>query len=142
VFRDVSTKFWEELMNYETEDVKLFLEGSDYKLLNNDLILLQNDNLFVLGKILFWSFIHRGTWPTWFHPFHINFIMEHNVNTIEIFKKLQPNLFRLANQINVDNSAYNEIKEWWSDYRNIDVVSIVNLIICYYFKLLNLMFFF
>jgi hypothetical protein len=129
VFRDISTKFWEELTNYEIEDVKLFLEGNDYKLLNNDLILLQNDNLFVLGKILFWSFIHKGAWPTWLHPFHINFLMEHNVDTIEIFKELHPNLFRIANKINVDNSAYNEIKEWWSNYRDINVVSIVNLII-------------
>ena len=94
MFRDVSTKFWEELMNYETEDVKLFLEGSDYKLLNNDLILLQNDNLFVLGKILFWSFIHRGTWPTWFHPFHINFIME-----LEFFGTVSEFSFKCINDL-------------------------------------------
>lgn len=134
---DISTKFWKEILNYETENGKLFLAENDYILLNNDSNILQSDYLFQLGKVMFWSFIHRGAWPTWLHPFHINFIMEQNINTVEIFEKLQPSLFELANKINFDYSAYNEIKDWWSNYRDIDVVSIVNLIIylLFYFVL-------
>ena len=124
--REISTKFWEELMNYEVDNEKLFLDhGNDYKLLNNNPKILQSDHLFVLGKILFWMFIHGGAWPTWLHPFHINFIMEKDINTVEIFEELQPNLCKLAKKITVDNSSYDEIKNWWINYRDIGVVSIV-----------------
>ncbi len=108
------------------EHGNLFLEDNDFKLLNYNTDILQYDYLFILGKILFWSFIHGGAWPTWLHPFHINFIMENSINTVETFEELQPNLYQLAKQISVDNSTYNEIKDWWSNYRNIGVVSIIN----------------
>ena len=75
-------------MNYETEEGKLFLEENDYKILNNNLNILQKDYLFVLGKVLFWSFIHGGAWPTWLHPFHISFITEQNIDTAKIFEEL------------------------------------------------------
>ncbi len=52
--------------------------------------------------------------------------MENSINTVETFEELQPNLYQLAKQISVDNSTYNEIKDWWSNYRNIGVVSIIN----------------
>ena len=127
--RDVTTKFWEELMQYEMEHGKLFLEDNDSKLLNHDPDILKSDQIFLLGKILFWSFIHEGAWSAWIHPFHINFIMEISINIVEIFNELQPNLYQLAKQISIDNSTYKEIKDWWTNYRNIGIVSIIDLII-------------
>ncbi len=115
-------------MEYETEFGKLFLNDKNYNLLNYNSEILDNDYLFILGKILFWSFIHGGAWPTWFHPFQINFIVENNIDTIKIFKELQPHLYELAKKINTDNSAYNEIRNWWSNYRDIGIVSIINFI--------------
>jgi hypothetical protein len=123
--RDVTTKFWEQIAQYETDYENLFLEDSNFKLLNHNPNILKDDCLFLVGKILFWSFIHEGSWPTWLHPFHINFIMENSINVVEIFEELQPNLYQLAKQIVINNSTYNEIKDWWSNYRNIGVVSII-----------------
>jgi len=85
------------------EHGNLFLEDNDFKLLNYNTDILQYDYLFILGKILFWSFIHGGVW--WLHPFHINFIMENSINTVETFEELQPNLSQLAKQISIDNST-------------------------------------
>jgi hypothetical protein len=115
-------------MQYETEHGKLFLEDNDFKLLNHNPDILQDDSIFILGKILFWSFIHEGAWPIWIHPFHIDFVMENSIDTVEIFKDLQPNLHQLAKQISINNSTYREIKDWWSNYRNIGIVGIINLI--------------
>ena len=58
------------------------------KMTTNNLNILQKDYLFVLGKVLFWSFIHGGAWPTWLHPFHISFITEQNIDTAKIFEEL------------------------------------------------------
>ena len=79
------------------------------------------DFLYLTGKILFWSFIHGGAWPTWLHLYHINFFLGLEIEVIDIFHEIQQNLFEIGNQIKTDNSVYDQIKDWWSNYRNIGV---------------------
>lgn len=118
------------MLNYNTDGGILFA-GDNYKYVDHDPAHLEFDFLYLTGKILCWTLIHGGAWPTWLHPYHINFFLGLEINFIEIFQEIQPNLYKIANQIKTDNSVYNQIKDWWSNYRNIGVSIINNCIYLY-----------
>ena len=107
-------------MRYNTDSGILFI-GDNYKYVDHSPTHLEFDFIYLTGKILFWTLIHGGAWPVWLHPYHINFFLGFKINFIDIFQEIQPNLYKIANQIKTDNSVYNQIKDWWLNYRNMGV---------------------
>ncbi|CAB5201749.1 hypothetical protein RhiirA5_426203 [Rhizophagus irregularis] len=72
VFRDMTTILWQKI-RYHTE----FNGG---KLFENDLIqqnseLIEWDYATSIGKLLFWTFIHFGSWPKWLKEIHMQYVI-------------------------------------------------------------------
>ncbi|GES99680.1 G2/M phase-specific E3 ubiquitin-protein ligase-like [Rhizophagus clarus] len=72
VFRDMTTILWQK--------IRFYSEFNGGKLFENDVI-QQNSELVSweyatsIGKLLFWTFIHCGSWPKWLKEFHMQFII-------------------------------------------------------------------
>jgi len=56
-FRQITSTFWNQIYS----DEKYFTDG----------IIDASQESFVLGKLLFWTLLHRGLWPQWLHKLHI-----------------------------------------------------------------------
>lgn len=37
---------------------------------------LHNKVIYTMGRLLFWTLIHNGSWPYWLDPFHIQSVFE------------------------------------------------------------------
>ena len=70
VFRDITAMLWQK--------IRFHAEFNGGKLFENDLIqqnseLIEWDYASSIGKLLFWTFIHFGTWPKWLKEIHMQY---------------------------------------------------------------------
>ena len=51
-----------------------------------------------IGKILFWSYIHQGSWPKWLDPLHLQYIFygKESIDTIDALHEHIPFFFCLS----------------------------------------------
>ncbi|CAH1769586.1 12465_t:CDS:2, partial [Entrophospora sp. SA101] len=115
-FRDATHKLWEDLRNKG-------LKNNSLELIGNYIFLAENQTSigdkfgFILGKLLIWCLLHGGAWPSWLHPMHLHYICDKNINYIEIFKELNPNIYNCIKKLESgDNSHFKDVIDYAKHY--------------------------
>src|SRR5688572_14220309 len=90
-----------------------------------------SNNCQIIGKILFWTVLHSGYWPQWLNKMHIMYILEEQIDSINVLKSHNKKLHTLYSKITANSPNWrNEFKEW---VKNRDIVSIYILYIKKFF---------
>lgn len=76
-----------------------------------------------IGKLLFWCWLHHGSWPRWLHPMHMSFIFEgtESIPCFDVLKEYIPFLHQLALDIKVSPFLHAPKVVEWIDNRGLDV---------------------
>ena len=66
---------------------------------------------YCIGKILFWTWLHVGSWPKWLDPLHFQYIIEgdESVMCLKALREHIPYLYFLANDLNL---RQDELEHW------------------------------
>jgi hypothetical protein len=108
VFRDVTEIFWQRLKTHRFNGGRLFDGESTYMIQQNS-ELVEWEYATTLGKLLFWSWIHFGSWPKWLDQIHMQYVI--NGEQIPCKRALQehiPYLYRLSEKIKTNGLQRNE----------------------------------
>jgi hypothetical protein len=78
-----------------------------------------------IGKLLFWCWLHHGSWPRWLHQMHMTYTFE-GVEPIipscfDILKEYIPILYNLALDIKTTPFLQTSKVAQWIDDRGLDV---------------------
>jgi hypothetical protein len=76
----------------------------------------------IIGKGLFWCWLHNGAWPRWLHPMHMIYAIEgeEQINCIDVLKEYVPYLHNFV--INLQsNSRDDNILSLWATSRDQNV---------------------
>lgn len=92
----VTQQFWDQLKDHE---ISFFNFNNDLSIISPNPILLNTKKLVLLGKILFWCFIHNGAWPHWLHKFHFQFMFDMDINYIHVLKEISPQVYEITRSI-------------------------------------------
>ena len=96
-----------------------------------------------IGKLLFWCWMHHGSWPRWLHPMHMTFIFEGTTSILclDILKEYIPYLHQMAIDVKINPFLQaSKIVEWINN-RGLNVCKFEFFNIYYYFNK-NLIIFF
>lgn len=74
VFREVTEKFWEKLVSHSFNGGNLF-EGESTFIIQQNSVLIEWEYATTLGKLLFWTWIHLGSWPKWLDQIHMQYVI-------------------------------------------------------------------
>ncbi|GES79129.1 hypothetical protein GLOIN_2v1837680 [Rhizophagus clarus] len=97
VFRSITESFWQTIKPKSVIGGKLF-DGYHLHLIQQNSDLVNWSYPTIIGKILFWSWIHQGSWPKWLDPLHLKYIIygkESIVCTNALFEHI-PFLYNLS----------------------------------------------
>jgi hypothetical protein len=125
IFRYITQKFWDDFKCYEFEDLgtgSIFEGHKDHHILVNDLILYENGYYEILGKLLFWNFIHDGSFPHYLDEYIFKIMFDEVIDHVETIKLTLPTLSNIINKI-LAGERYGNIegfKEWRESF-NIQV---------------------
>ena len=89
----------------------------------NSILLVHYNAYYHLGRLIFWCLIHELPFPTWFHEFHLNYIMDIPLNYNTLLQEINTSINDMIEKIkNCENNINNilELKEWALN-RNIQV---------------------
>ena len=131
VFRDVTEIFWKKLKSHTFNGGKLF-EGEFNFIIQQNSELIDWEYATTIGKLLFWSWIHSGSWPKWLDQIHMNYI----INGIEyasckrILQEHIPYLYHLSERIKNNGwERYESELRFWLNENALEVSYINNLCI-------------
>src|SRR5436853_2510415 len=139
VFRDSTEVMWNELRIKEVNGGCIF-DGDDVSFirLNRELDIWHYAES--VGKLLFWCWVHYGSWPRWLHQMHMTFIFE-GVEPIpchNILKEYIPFLHQLALDVKVNPLLHALKVNQWIDERGLDVCNRYYDIIVDYYCFVNI----
>jgi len=110
VFRNVTETFWQNIKLKRFIGGKLFDGDQSYLIQqNSDIIEWMYPQ--TIGKILFWTWLHVGSWPKWLDPLHFQYIIEgdESVMCLKALREHIPYLYFLANDLNL---RQDELEHW------------------------------
>ncbi|PKY50566.1 hypothetical protein RhiirA4_467111 [Rhizophagus irregularis] len=117
VFRNVTELFWDDVKKREFNGGKLF-DGDKAFLIQQNASIVEWAYPKIMGKALFWSLIHAGTWPKWLDQMHLQYIIEgeNTIMCLNVLNKHIPYLYNLAHDLLINpesrNSRKNDIEYW------------------------------
>jgi hypothetical protein len=135
VFRNVTELFWDDVKKREFNGGKLF-DGDKAFLIQQNASIVEWAYPKIMGKALFWSLIHAGTWPKWLDQMHLQYIIEgeNTIMCLNVLNKHIPYLYNLAHDLLINpesrNSRKNDI-EYWIQHCGLDVGCINYSFFCY-----------
>jgi len=120
-FRHYTQYLWDTLKTYYFCDSLLF-DGNEVCLIQQTSDIDDWNLAETVGKLLFWCFIHQGSWPRYIDPLHFQYIIE-GENAICCSSALEehiPYLHSLMRKVKHNLHEDEEIEEW-AGSRKIDV---------------------
>jgi len=75
----------------------------------------------VLGKLLFWTLLHRGLWPQWLHKLHIQYLIDEKIDVVNILKQYNPIVYKLYRHLMSSNSNLKNSLQNWISNREVNV---------------------
>ena len=121
-FRDVTEFFWSEIKYKNVNGGQLFDDGENTFFIryNNESIEWKYPE--IIGKALFWCWIHKSAWPKWFHKMHMVYIIygEDQINAVNILGEYIPYLYNFVRDLQ-SNSRNNDTLSLWAISRNKNV---------------------
>jgi hypothetical protein len=113
---------WNELRTKEVNGGSIF-DGDDvlFIRLNNELDTWNYAES--IGKLLFWCWLHHGSWPRWLHQMHMTFMFEgvESISCLEILKEYIPLLHKMALDIKISPLLQISNVYEWIDNRGLNV---------------------
>ena len=106
-FRQITSTFWNQIYS----DEKYF----------TDEIIDASQESFVLGKLLFWTLLHRGLWPQWLHKLHIQYLIDEKIDVVNILKQYNPIVYKLYHHLMSSNSNLKNSLQNWICNREVNV---------------------
>ncbi|PKC12035.1 hypothetical protein RhiirA5_397138 [Rhizophagus irregularis] len=75
-----------------------------------------------VGKLLFWCWLHHGSWPRWLHQMHMNYIFEgiDSISYFDILKEYIPLLYKLALDVKTSPLLQTTKVIEWADNKGLD----------------------
>src|SRR6266542_3450287 len=125
IYRNVTELFWKNVKTNEFIGGRLF-DGDQLFLIQQNTNIISWEYPKIIGKLLFWSLIHVGSWPKWLDPLHLQYIFEgeDSIMYLNALSEYVPFLYNLAKDIleipETRNSRKNDI-ELWAQYNGLDV---------------------
>jgi len=124
VFRNVTEIFWKNIKTKELIGGKLF-DGTQLYLILQNSDIIEWAYSHTIGKLLFWSWLHIGSWPKWLNPLHLWYIIEgeESVTCLNALYEHIPYLYSLANDIKnlgLNDSRRRDI-EYWISHNGLNV---------------------
>ncbi|PKY58929.1 hypothetical protein RhiirA4_481259 [Rhizophagus irregularis] len=112
VFRELTATFWQRIKSQDFLGGKLF-DDDEVCLIQQNETLIEWQYASTIGKLLFWSWIHLGSWPKWLHQIHLQYAINgiDLVMCSNILRDRIPYLYHLVN----------DIKETYRDERQEDI---------------------
>ncbi|GET03021.1 hypothetical protein GLOIN_2v1837680 [Rhizophagus clarus] len=113
-FRDTTESFWEKIKTENVNGGRLFDDGE-----NTFFIRYNNESTEwkypeIIGKALFWCWLHQGTWPKWLHKMHLVYVIygEENINTVNILGEYIPYLHDFVIDLQSDLRNNDKLSLW------------------------------
>ena len=78
----------------------------------------------IIGKLLFWSWIHLGSWPQWLDPIHLQYIIDEkeSISCMSSLLDYAPYFYNLSNDIkNNGKEIRKRDLEFWIEQRGLNV---------------------
>jgi hypothetical protein len=131
VFRNVTELFWKNVKTKKFEGGKLF-DGDQLCIIQQNSIIVDWEHQKFIGIILFWSWIHGGSWPRWLDPLHLQYFIEgkENVvclNALHVHSRCLYDLAKDLMEISDSRISRKELIEYWVEYNGLDVSYILIL---------------
>lgn len=68
----------------------------------------------IIGKALFWCWLHQGAWPKWLHKMHLVYVIygEENINAVNILGEYIPYLHEFVINLQSDLRSNDKLSLW------------------------------
>ncbi|UZO08631.1 uncharacterized protein OCT59_028884 [Rhizophagus irregularis] len=113
-FRDTTEFFWEKIKTENVNGGRLFDDGE-----NTFFIKYNNESTEwkypeIIGKALFWCWLHQGAWPKWLHKMHLVYVIygEENINAVNILGEYIPYLHEFVIDLQSGLRSNDKLSLW------------------------------
>ena len=119
--------FWKNIKAKALIGGRLF-DGEQLYLVQQNSDIVEWEYPQTIGKLLFWTWLHAGSWPKWLDPLHLQYIIEgeESVMCLNALCNHIPYLYFLANDVKdleLKNLRQNDIERWMT-HNGLDVNNI------------------